>query len=1021
MLYRLFRVIILSSIYSAATAQSPWDNYELFTTKHGLPHNTVQALLQDSDGFLWVGTHSGLCVYDGNKLNVYENVFGKEAGNNWFYEAIFEDKDKNIWIASRNGKLSCYIKKEHRFKQHRFPFSQTDRVNCFYQEKNGTIWLANSIGEIGFVVGDSVQKYDLGLPNISDIKKISPEAFALLSDHGLFIFNATTKKLTPVGIKGWGKEQVITGKFSDAGNTVMVLHNTGYSIIDLNTRQLIKTMPIPTSKYSLFHRVGLSNRGNFIYTNGLSIYEYTPHGSLIDSLTISENEWYNKNEVVNCLTEDRSGILWLGTNSGLYKIDRKKYQFKKYAANHVSTRLTDNYVRTLFIDKQNDLWVGFRGSAVNRLHFDKQSKKHELSVYPAQMPDGIFRDIYTINTICSLRSGAILFGSATGIYQLNSIKTRLIFYMPRYIPDTVAEVWALYEDSKGNIWIGSRLVGLHIFEPSTHKLYHYKHIEGDESSLSNSSVWTIFEDSKGTLWLGTDEGLNEVVNTTDIADLKFKRFLFTGKQAEHVWNIAESRDGKLYVGTIGEGLFEISADRTKARHLDNFPAEIVASMGLDTVGNLWAGSANGLYKYNPATDRTTFFSEDDGLASNDFNFKACIKAPTGEFLFGSKMGITSFHPAKVIPKDLHSVPVRITSLRIAGYDSSAALYRQAPLQLTRRQNLINIGFAVLDFTKPLRHTYRYKLNGFEEKWNYRDANQPSANYTNLSPGHYSFVVQGSGDGLHWSDSQATLDFYIWPALWQRPVVQLLAGLIILMSGGGVVYYKTRSVVRKERERNKIEKQIAGLELKALQAQMNPHFIFNALNSIQQFVIHNNELAANDYLTRFARLMRLFLESSKNRYITLETELDQLDLYLSLEKLRFDDKFDYVIKVESGLKRNEILIPSMLIQPFAENAINHGLVHKTSKGKLLISFTRPAGHLLKCTIDDDGVGRDEARRIEEKIGKKYISRGMQLIEERVKTYNFIEDLEIEILITDKQPPYHGTKVDITIPISPSVKT
>lgn len=619
-----------------------------------------------------------------------------------------------------------------------------------------------------------------------------------------------------------------------------------------------------------------------------------------------------------------------------------------------------------------------------------------------------------------LRNNNILFGAAHGLFVGNNKDNKIVPFVPEIMPDTLAEIWSLYQDKIGNIWIGTRIKGLYIFNPASKKLVQYKYLPGITGGVNDSSVWNIHQDSKGVMWLGTDYGLCRVSNPEDINSLHFERFDFGDNPPLHVWNITESQEGKLFIGTIGEGLHEISVDRTKTkRHMD-FPADIVASMAFDSTGHLWAASINGLYKYNVSGGGYVYFSEDDGLASNDFNFKALAQSATGDILLGGKMGIVTFNPAEVQPKNLESVPIRITSLRISGYDSSAAIYRDTAINLTRKQNFINIGFAVMDYTKPLKHKYRYMLKGFESKWNYCDYNQPWATYTNLHPGHYTFVVQGTGDAVQWSDKEASISFYIKPALWQRPWLQGLTSFLLLVIIGGAVYYKTRSVVEKEREKSRIEKQIAELELRALQAQMNPHFIFNALNSIQQFVIHNNELAANDYLTRFARLMRHFLESSKNRYVTLDAELEQLDLYISLEKLRFHDKFEYSILTDTALKKNDILIPSMLIQPFVENAINHGLVLKKSAGTLQVSFELLKGNILKCTIDDNGVGRQAAQKIEEEKNKKHISRGMQLIEERIKTYNFIEDIEIQIHITDKQPPLTGTKVEIHIPLSPPEK-
>jgi len=1010
--------IAILLLHITTMAQSPWDNYELLTTRQGLPHNTVQALLQDREGFLWIGTHGGLCRYDGSKLTRFNNVFGQAGKTNWFYEALFEDIDGNIWVGSRGGNLSCYLKKENAFKQYTHKGSKSARLSCFYQDSTDkTIWIGNDAGELIVCRGDSVSALKTGVGYIIDMKMVEDKVLLLLTDKGLFLYDINIGIATYLKAgRDFDKKQIVTGAINNRSKTGMLVDNYGCYILNLRHSKIIQSIPVENTAYNIFHRVTLTHDGDYLYCDGSILYEYGSYGKLKNKIAISEIDWYNRNEVINSMIEDKSGIIWLGTNSGLYKIDRNKYQFRKIAAAPLNARITDNYVRSVLFDDQDNLWVGFRGNAVNKLSGDNR-----LSTYSLLDRNGYVKDKYIVNTMCQLSNRKILFGTAQGVFIGNDKTNMLIPFAPGVMPDTLVEIWSLYQDKRDNIWIGTRIKGLYVFNTLSNKLVQYKYLPGKVGSPSDSSVWNIFEDFKGTIWLGTDYGLCSVTNPEDINSLNFEKFDFGNNPPIHVWNIAESNDGKLFIGTIGEGLHEISADRTQTKqHLD-FPANIIALMAFDTAGYLWAGSINGLYKYNVSDGTYLYFSEDDGLASNDFNFKALAQSSTREMIFGGKMGIIGFNPDKVQPKNLQSVPVRITSLRIAGYDSSAAIYNSSAIQLTRKQNFINIGFAVMDFTKPLRHKYRYMLNGFETKWNYRDHNQPWATYTNLPPGQYRFIVQGSGDGLHWSSIQDGLDFHIRPALWQRPWVQVLSLILLLSVIGRLVYLKTRSVVRKEREKSRIEKQIAELELRALQAQMNPHFIFNALNSIQQFVVHNNELAANDYLTRFARLMRLFLESSKNRYVTLETEIDQLGLYLSLEKLRFDDKFEYTIKADIGLSKSEIQIPSMLIQPFAENAINHGLVHKTQKGRLLIEFVLMNNNMLKCTIDDDGVGRREARRIEEQKNKKHVSRGMQLIEERVKTYNFIEDIDIRIHITDKEPPHIGTKVEIIIPLSPSVKT
>ena len=202
---------------------------------------------------------------------------------------------------------------------------------------------------------------------------------------------------------------------------------------------------------------------------------------------------------------------------------------------------------------------------------------------------------------------------------------------------------------------------------------------------------------------------------------------------------------------------------------------------------------------------------------------------------------------------------------------------------------------------------------------------------------------------------------------------------------------------------------------ALQAQMNPHFVFNALSAIQNFILNNNAEEATDYLSRFSRLMRLFLESSRNKYIALSEEKVLLDYYIQLEQLRFKDKFTYQISLEEGVSL-DTEIPSLLLQPFVENAINHGLVYKnTNDGFLNVNFKKENNKLI-CIVEDNGIGRNEAAAIKNKSLKPYKSRGTEITEERLRSLELIENTKIEIEIFDKIDDNlvpQGTKVTITM--------
>ncbi|RYF97559.1 MAG: hypothetical protein EOO07_39445, partial [Chitinophagaceae bacterium] len=235
---------------------------------------------------------------------------------------------------------------------------------------------------------------------------------------------------------------------------------------------------------------------------------------------------------------------------------------------------------------------------------------------------------------------------------------------------------------------------------------------------------------------------------------------------------------------------------------------------------------------------------------------------------------------------------------------------------------------------------------------------------------------------------------------------------------GLFYGRERFLKFWSDEEQRHHRQVTELELRTLQLQMNPHFIFNALNAVQSFILNRDTIAANNYLSKFANLIRLFLDSSRSKYITLADEIKLLSLYVEIEMLRFDNKFEFHLNVASDINRF-IEVPTMILQPFIENAINHGLRYKETKGNLYMSFFNQ-GKYLVCRIEDDGVGREKAKQIQSKSRKGYKSQGLKITEERLQTFNLIADADIHFLVEDRlKPPYEpgadiGTTIEIKFP-------
>ncbi len=1004
-------VVAFSCLLCSARASS--ENYELITVEHGLPHNIVLSLLQDSEGFIWIGTYNGLCVYNGNRIITHKNVFDTTISQNWFHaiETLFEDSRKNIWIGSRGGIVSCYNRATQSFKAYPEMNPKLSRINCFFEDDKGRVWLGDMNGRLVRIYPD-ISSERISKEQILALGQCHSDTLVALTSKEALCYAISKRQAIPMGVKGL-PANIQQGYSID--RKMAAQSDRGFSLVDICRRTVERAPFFPANLLStMLSRILFTKDNRYYYTDALNINEYRMNGTLIDSFRISDNECYNPNLVLNCLLEDKSGLLWLGTNSGLYKVDRKKYKFRKYSQSNISGKISDNYVRAIYADKYDDIWIGFKGGKINKLRYDTVQKQYGLHrVYTAKPP----YQTVTINAFCPLdNKGDVLAGGESGLFAIRSNSPELVRFMPDVIPDSVIEVWALHRDASGNIWIGTHQAGLYIVSPTTKKVYHYTRHDG--SGLTDNAVWTIYRDTVGDVWIGTDNGLCKVIFPYDVSRLQFSEYSLGGKNNVGVWSIVNDRRGNLWIGTTGYGIFRLSNNQRECTSYGNTPENVISSIVPDKQGNVWVGTVNGLYQYIYKANKFIRYDESDGLESSDFNFKAAGESNSGQLFFGGKTGMISFDPRNVGSNGIVPPVVRITSILAAGREIPYSPYNGKLLELPHNQNFITISLSIPEYTKPGKHMYRYQLKNFDPGWNYTNNENPQAVYTNIPPGEYRFVIQGSADGLHWGEQNTPLSINIIPAIWQRRVFHILTAVSLILAVSLIVYWRVKKRIQAERTQHMVEKRMAELELNALQTQMNPHFIFNTISSIQHFVLNKDEITAYSYLTNFARLMRLFLESSKNRFITLKMETELLELYLSLEKLRYENRVNYKLSVATGLDLEGICIPPMLLQPFIENAIKHGLANKIAGGILLagIGLYKDDSSYIHCVIDDNGIGRVQAARMKKQSKNEHISRGMEIVVERIKTYNFISGKTITFKIVDKSHPEVGTRVEIFIPVS-----
>lgn len=361
--------------------------------------------------------------------------------------------------------------------------------------------------------------------------------------------------------------------------------------------------------------------------------------------------------------------------------------------------------------------------------------------------------------------------------------------------------------------------------------------------------------------------------------------------------------------------------------------------------------------------------------------------------------------------------VELTSVSVMDKEVLYIAISDKPIELDHNQNFLQFEFSALQFNNHNQLQYAYLLEGADKDWIY-SGNRNFVSYSGLGPGKYVFRVKAANNDGVWSNQETRIELMIREPIWRRDwFLVLCAGLLML--GMWLIYrFRIKRIRREESLKAGFHQQLADMEMRALRAQMNPHFIFNSLNSIQKYILKNDQYAASQYLTKFSRLIRLILDHSNQNNILLSSETELLQLYCEMESLRFDHRFNYRIQVDASLQPDTQEIPSMLIQPYVENAIWHGLLHKETTGNLLIEFKKTADGQLIVMVEDDGVGRSRAAELKSKQVLKKKSYGMQITEDRIALINRLNKIQASCRVldlTDAQGRPAGTRVELVIPL------
>ncbi|MEM9835697.1 MAG: histidine kinase, partial [Bacteroidota bacterium] len=493
-------------------------------------------------------------------------------------------------------------------------------------------------------------------------------------------------------------------------------------------------------------------------------------------------------------------------------------------------------------------------------------------------------------------------------------------------------------------------------------------------------------------------------------------------------------DGQILLGTFQNGLqlfnpatetfsivgYDFSVQQFGAKdRVIRLPNNSVAELQPLDEHHFLATTYNGMVVIDWQKRQAFAYTDDNGLPNNEFNRLAAILNQHDQVFVGGINGFSRIPASAIRPKATGPIPIisRIFQFKKGGKEENSVLLDgRTNNSVVFPPNLLYFGFdlSLLDFDNPKVNTFQSWLEGYELNYG-PPTTEAQLQYDLLPAGNYTLHVRGFTNDGEQSKEELILPIRVKQPWYYRTWFLVLSQLLLIGSGYLLYQGRIRRIQREAENKRKTDRQLAELELMILRQQLNPHFIFNALGAIQNFIQSEKSQIATEYLADFAKLMRMFLESSKQSFIFIRDELELIRLYTSLERLRFQNRFDVHFDIDPEIDQDMEDIPSLLLQPFVENAINHGLFHLKQGGLLSISMQAGEDDEIICTVTDNGIGRKASAKLQKKSYRKHKSRATQIVTERLDIFQQAGDTDLSIVTEDLYPEreYTGTKVTIRV--------
>ncbi|MES2418991.1 MAG: two-component regulator propeller domain-containing protein [Bacteroidota bacterium] len=957
----------------------------------GLSQNSVMAITQDKNQFLWFGTRDGLNRYDGYRFKIYKQndnqnsisdneitclstysngsvIAGTKNGLNFYnekndqflrinkhtslntlscdsIECLYEDPQKNVWVGTLSGLNLMVDAKNYRFKKFYFAKSNSDAslnvILSIFKDKKGNVWVGTQGGLIRMFTIKGKYHFEVFKYNIKEIKSISSnyvrsitgdnqQNLWLGTDNGLNLFNYEDKSFKRFQKNVSDKNSIINNDIRklrcDRSGKLWIGTQEGLSILAYPNKQFTNYKHDPELKNSLgqnsIHSIFQDIHGSVYigtYYKGLNVvYPYSTNFNIY-----ANNKSYSSvsSNIISAMIEDRHFNLWVGTEGGgLNYFDRSTDTFIHYLANpNSTTALNTNLIKTLYLDKDGKLLIGTHRGGL--YVFDEHKKS--------------FKKIINVKD------------------EHNNVGT--------------AEIVAITEDSYGNVWVGSK-DGLTTIKKINTEYLDQTIKSPVEKKLKNRYIQVLFEDRSKNLWIGTMAGLYTYFPQTGKLNSYYKNHL----QSDRINCIIQTKNGNICVGTYLGGL---SIFNPKTNHFKTYtqeeglPNNNILGIIEDQNGNLWISTDKGLSKMDVVNTKFINYTKSDGLAGNDFNLRSFLKDSRGKLFFGGYDGITSFY-ADQIEVNPHVAHITFTGLKLFNepivVNGSYNLLAQN-INATKRiifkynQNNFSLEFALLNYIKPEKNKYSYKLIGYNKDW--VETNVPSATYANLLPGNYTFIVKGTNNDGILGGMPATIEIKISPPFWKTWWAYL--GYILLFSG--ILFLVIRYIFVRERLKRTEELQRMKLNFFTYIAHEIRTPLTLILGPLERLLknAHNNPELNKQVVPikhNADRLMRLITElmdfrKAETHHLKLHISQGNIidfinEIFLSFRHVAQDKNIKYEFVHE--LEHVDLYFDKIQLEKVMYNLLSNAFKFSSKEGKITITITELEEEI-EISVLDNGRG------------------------------------------------------------------